>query len=273
MSMNTRDLLLSLCLAAPALLAGDLIVRTDGALLCRDELRVSSGRITIESGGEMSIAGATVIAQDVQLDAGASLHASGTLAVAGCWINESDFVQPDSLTLSNTVCSLSQTNLATGSGDTDGDGISDRGEGSFDVNANLVADYMDPSCSVACDHIPVEWLAAYGLATDGSADGTDSDRDGSSNWEEYHAMTDPGDPDSVLKITSLDLDDASGEVAVTWKSVTTRTYDVEYGSTVDALTGEPSVAAAVVSGASNTTTTVLAAPGDGNGFIRVRVNP
>ena len=253
--------------------AADLVVRSGGALICRDDISVSAGKITVEIGGSMVIDGASVSSQDFQLDAGSALSATGSLSVAGRWINESAFVQPASLTLSNTICSISQANLATGCGDTDGDGISDRGEGSFDGNGNLLADYMDPTCTAACDHVPVEWMAVYGLATDGSADGTDFDQDGASNWEEYHAMTDPGDPDSVLKITSLSLDETTGEVAVTWKSVTTRTYDVAYGQTVAALSGQPSVAASVVSGASNTTTTVLAAPGGDSGFFRVKVNP
>jgi hypothetical protein len=126
--------------------------------------------------------------------------------VRGDWINESSFEKPAGLDMPKVVSSISETNQATGFGDTDGDGISDR-----------VSDFIDPLQSDAITHVPVEWLAENELPTDHSEDHLDSDGDGASNWSEYPALTDPADPDSALAITEVTYDSPSaGEVTVVW---------------------------------------------------------
>jgi len=51
--------------------------------------------------------------------------------------------------------------------------------------------------------VPWGWLLGYGLATDGSADLLDQDKDGLRTHGEYAADTDPSDASSLLAITAL----------------------------------------------------------------------
>jgi hypothetical protein len=69
------------------------------------------------------------------------------------------------------------------------------------------------------------WLQQYGLPTDGSADYADSDGDGLNNWQEWRAGTDPTNALSVLRLMKP-VPGPSG-VAVSWRSVDTRTYFLE----------------------------------------------
>lgn len=69
------------------------------------------------------------------------------------------------------------------------------------------------------------WLEAYGLATDGSADFTDTDTDGMSNWGEWRADTIPTNALSVLRMVSAVSSPVGA--SVTWQSVATRSYWLE----------------------------------------------
>lgn len=71
------------------------------------------------------------------------------------------------------------------------------------------------------------WLSSYGLPIDGSADYTDPDGDGMNNWQEWRCGTDPTNPLSVLRITSLRRTESG--CTLTWQSVTNRTYFIQRG--------------------------------------------
>jgi predicted outer membrane repeat protein len=68
------------------------------------------------------------------------------------------------------------------------------------------------------------WLQERGLPMDGSADGLDSDGDGTSNWQEWVAGTGPLDAASVLKVLAPAFTNDVTSVTVTWQSVPDRTY-------------------------------------------------
>ncbi|QHI69525.1 hypothetical protein [Tichowtungia aerotolerans] len=254
--------------------ASDLVIQSGGALVCQDDLMVESGKITVTDGAVMVIDNASVSCQDFQLDSMSSLAATGTLSVSRYWINKSDFVKPSSLSIPKEISSISDVNLATGFGDTDGDGITDRGEGSFDANTNGVADFLDPSQAEPMAHIPVEWLASKGLPSDHSEDYGDSDGDGASNWNEYHAMTDPLDSNSLLKITEyIRNHPATGEVYLTWSSVNGRTYELQYSTNLLEVGAGFATTESGLDGAAVSTSVSVEEPLDPHGFYRIKVNP
>ena len=74
------------------------------------------------------------------------------------------------------------------------------------------------------------WLQSFGLATDGSADYTDPDRDGMNNWQEWICGTIPTNNFSVLRMVSA-VALPSG-VRISWQSVSNRTYFVQRSTDV-----------------------------------------
>ncbi len=94
----------------------------------------------------------------------------------------------------------------------------------------LVSTFLDSDG----DGIPDPWETAYGFNPGSSADrNTDSDGDGSSNWAEYLAGTDPTNNLSYLRINSLSV--GSGATLV-FGAVSNKTYTIEY---TDTLGGAP----------------------------------
>jgi hypothetical protein len=75
------------------------------------------------------------------------------------------------------------------------------------------------------DGLADDWETAYfGLAT--SADrNADSDGDGSLNWQEYLAGTDPVDAQSYMKIQSLS---ANGRASLSFSTISNRTYTLQF---------------------------------------------
>jgi hypothetical protein len=71
------------------------------------------------------------------------------------------------------------------------------------------------------------WERQYGLNPDDPADATqDKDGDGVNNLAEYRAGTNPEDPESYLRITSVGVDGASG-LQVAWGSTSNRLYTIQ----------------------------------------------
>jgi hypothetical protein len=86
--------------------------------------------------------------------------------------------------------------------------------GTVDVGAY---EFQSPASQVS-----YAWLQKYGFATDGSADATDLDGDGMSNWGEWRADTIPTNVMSVLRMINATNSPAGAKV--TWQSVSTRSY-------------------------------------------------
>jgi hypothetical protein len=113
------------------------------------------------------------------------------------------------------------------------------------------------------------WLQQFGLPTDGSADFTDPDGDGMSNWQEWIAGTDPTDPLSNLTLRSLSV--AAPRITVTWSSVPGRSYFVGRSSDL-ALPGPFLTIATNILARTNTTSFIdTNAVGSGPFFYRVAV--
>lgn len=80
------------------------------------------------------------------------------------------------------------------------------------------------------DGLPDAWEMQYfGTLAYGASD--DPDHDGLSNYQEYIAGTNPNDPNSVLRVTSMNL--ADGQVHLTWSSVGGKTYTIYSANDVD----------------------------------------
>lgn len=118
--------------------------------------------------------------------------------------------------------------------------------------------------------IPANWLNAYGLPTDGSADFEDLDGDGFTVWEEWRAGTDPTDSNSCLRIESIHFHPELNGLTITWQSVTGRWYTLTRGTQAfhstafTTLTNLPGAA-----GQTSHEDTPL--PGPGPFFYRVRI--
>jgi hypothetical protein len=114
-----------------------------------------------------------------------------------------------------------------------------------------------------------DWLAQYGLPTDGTADYVDTDHDSLNNWQEWVAGTNPTNAASALRM--LSATPALPGVAVTWCSVTNRSYALERAVSLGAPLAF-SVLQSNIAGQAGTTSftdtnAVTAAPR----FYRVRV--
>jgi hypothetical protein len=100
---------------------------------------------------------------------------------------------------------------------TDLDGLPRIVRGTVDIGAY--------ECQGPGSVISYAWLQHYGLATDGSADFADPDREGLNTWQEWRCQTDPTNALSVLRL--LSASPAGTNVMVTWQSVTGVNYFVE----------------------------------------------
>jgi len=120
------------------------------------------------------------------------------------------------LRLQSTSACINGGNNARVSGPTDLDGNSRIVSGTVDMGAY---EFQGPGSVIS-----YAWLQQYGLPTDGSADFSDFDHDGLSNWQECLAGTNPTNAQSVLKIISATTMNNPAGFVVNWESQNTRTY-------------------------------------------------
>lgn len=113
------------------------------------------------------------------------------------------------------------------------------------------------------------WLLQFGLATDGTADFADPDRDGHNNWQEFRCQTVPTNWASALRMIGA-ADSPSGSL-VSWSSVTNRTYSLERAVSLGAAHVFEVVRSNLTGSDRITSFTDTSAMGAGPFFYRVRV--
>ena len=83
------------------------------------------------------------------------------------------------------------------------------------------------------DGLPDDWELAHGLNSTDPADATlDGDRDGATSLDEYRSGTDPGDPQSNLRVESLTRQGTNAWAIRFW-AVSNQTYRLEHRAVAD----------------------------------------
>jgi hypothetical protein len=75
---------------------------------------------------------------------------------------------------------------------------------------------------------PLWWLAQYGYTNNVEQAVDATGANSYALWESYEAGLNPTDPNSVVRITRLALDEQRGLVQLGWQSVSGRVYSVYY---------------------------------------------
>lgn len=122
------------------------------------------------------------------------------------------------------------------------------------------------------DGMPDAWETAWFGSTghpQGAAD-SDWDHDGQSNLHEFLAGTNPTDPSSVFRITSV-APGVGGTLVLQWPSVSGRTYRVQYAGDLGSAFQDTSDSA--LAGTGGTLTKTVAIGAGARGFYRVRIVP
>jgi hypothetical protein len=117
--------------------------------------------------------------------------------------------------------------------------------------------------------ISYAWLQQCGFPTDGSVDFVDSDGDGMNNWQEWVAGTDPNNKLSVFRMISASHNSAG--VAVSWQSVSNRTYFLQRGGSFVGKAAFLTLATNIVGLAGTTSYSDTNTTGTGAVFYRVGV--
>ncbi len=102
-------------------------------------------------------------------------------------------------------------------------------EESFDAERDYVLEAaLDLVARRGEGDVPLAWVARNGLTI---TDGSDADGDGASDVAEYQTRTDPRDPDSVLRVLSLDPSGTGWNVC--WSGASGVRYVLEWSPVVD----------------------------------------
>ena len=137
--------------------------------------------------------------------------------------------------------------------------------GMIPILANLA---WDGGETLLDGEVTTTWLASHGLALSNDTLLKDSDGDGQSVGDEFHAGTDPVDATSVFKVESSAL--VAGDFVLNWQAVSGKTYTVEYKAKLS--DSDWQTVATGVSGVQPTTELQLElGAGQASGFFRVNV--
>jgi len=117
--------------------------------------------------------------------------------------------------------------------------------------------------------ISYAWLQQYHLAIDGTADYADPDGEGMNNWQEWICGTIPTNALSVLRLSSLAADPLG--IAVTWQSVSNRSYFLERATDLGSQQPFAPVATGIIGQPVSVTYFDTNAIGPGPFFYRVGV--
>ena len=103
---------------------------------------------------------------------------------------------------------------------------------------------------------------------------TDSDGDGMTDWDEWQAGTNPGDPTNCFKISACKIEDAG--IVIGWRGVGSFAYEIVGSATIAGLTTSPQhVAYAEPVGGTapwfETLSTTTNSPVGDNMFFRIRL--
>ena len=135
--------------------------------------------------------------------------------------------------------------------------------------AVLQTDSLSPG-PVSPNGLPVAWqMENFGNSNVNA--NADPDGDGMSNLQEYLAGTNPNDPKSRLRVTTLSRNSVGSTATLTWTSVSSRLYLVEERTNLTSSAWATNVTLGVVSpDAGLTTTRALTDTASSNRFFRVQ---
>ena len=80
--------------------------------------------------------------------------------------------------------------------------------------------------NLLANNVTKEWMRSYGLPETNAATQFDTDGDGTLNWEEFGAGTNPTDADSVFRSTQSAI--SGDQITIHWNAVNGKTYALQH---------------------------------------------